>query len=348
MSRPRLLLPLVTTSLPFIAGTVPVLHGAFAGLLAIASPLLVDLALALQGDLTWRADTAPEPEPAASRYTSALFYVYASGFLFFFARFVLTSASLPLVDVVGRAFSWIVLSGVPTLIVGHALIHHRSKISRNVGQALFSSMNYPDFPRLHIEGHHRHVATGADDHSAEKDLSFYRFFFRCLAGELVSVPRASSRARGVVLAALQVLAIVVVGAVGGPRALVVFFVTTFLSRGVVALVNYVQHYGLERRPGQKVGVDHAWDLPYKSGNWLYFNAGFHADHHMLASAEPSALTLRSTRFVLPHNIPVILPLALVPGLFFRTMNPRLSDPERAPSAMGRFSPLVRRETANMD
>lgn len=93
---------------------------------------------------------------------------------------------------------------------------------------------------------------------------------------------------------------------------------------MIALVNYVQHYGLERVPGQKVGVEHAWDLPYKSGNWLYFNAGFHADHHMKASTDPAGLMLRSTRFVLPYNIPIILPLALLPPLFFRTMNPILS------------------------
>lgn len=141
MGRPRLLLPLLTTALPFIAGGVPLLHGTLAGLLAIVSPLAVDACLG--GNRTWRAGSQL---PALPRhYFSILFYVYASGFLFFFPRFVLTSPSLPLVDVLGRAFSRVVISGVPTLIVGHALIH---------------------------------------DHSATKDQSFYRFFLRSVAGEL--------------------------------------------------------------------------------------------------------------------------------------------------------------------
>jgi alkane 1-monooxygenase len=185
-------------------------------------------------------------------------------------------------------------------------------------------MNYPDFPRLHVESHHRHVAAAVDDHSAPKDLTFYRFFARYLAGELGSLPNDRQRSRTIMLAILQVLLMTGIVLVGGLCALLVFGVTTFLSRAVIALVNYVQHYGLERAPGQKVGVDHAWDLPYKSGNWFYFNAGFHADHHIKASIDPGGLALRSTRFVLPYDIPIILALALVPPLFFWRMNPILT------------------------
>jgi alkane 1-monooxygenase len=112
-------------------------------------------------------------------------------------------------------------------------------------------------------------------------------------------------------------------AVGGARALGIHLVTAFLARGIVALVNYVQHYGLARRPGEKAGIDHAWDLPFKSGNLIYFNAGLHADHHVKASLVPGDLTYRATRFALPMNIQFILPLALVPPLFFRVMNPLL-------------------------
>ncbi len=246
MGRPRLLLPLLTTALPFVAGAAPWFHGALAGLLAIVSPLLVDLVTSRSGGTTWRAGDDEAPAPA--RYYAVLFHLYAGGFLFFFARFVLTSPSLSPEDVIGRAFSWVVLAGVPTLIVGHALIHQRAKTARVIGQSLFSLLNYPDFPRLHVEMHHRHVATDPDHHSAPKDQTFYRFFVHSLVGELTSIPRAGQRMRSALLLALQAALLVAITGFAGPRALLVFLVTTFLARGVVALVNYVQHYGLERAP----------------------------------------------------------------------------------------------------
>ena len=83
--------------------------------------------------------------------------------------------------------------------------------------------------------------------------------------------------------------------------------------------------GLEREKGQKPSTAHAWDLPHKSASLLYFNAGFHSDHHTKASVDPDQLAFKATRFVIPYNIPIILPMALVPPLFFRTMNPLLGE-----------------------
>ncbi len=331
-ARASVLLPLVTTALPFVAGAVPFLHGALAGLIAIAGPFVVDAVCSFGGELRYRPGERPPPLPR--RWYDLLFWVYALGFLGFFARFALVCGSLPLADAVGQGFSWIVLSGIPSLIVGHAFIHGRRRAERIAGQAIFSLLNYPDFPFLHIEGHHRHVATRADVHSAPRGQTFYGFFARYLVGELRSLPRARRRGRIVALTAIQIAWLVAIGLRGGARGLGVFLAVTFLARGIVALVNYVQHYGLERRDGERAGLEHAWDLPFKSGNWLYFNAGFHVEHHIKASVDPADLAFRSTRFVLPYNIQIILPLALVPALFFRTIHPildaQVAERARAP------------------
>ena len=318
MSRGCLLLPLLTTALPVIAGIVPVLHGALAGLVAIAGPLVVDVVLGVRNGARWQAGASEPPLP--SRYYAVLFGLYASGYAFFFARFVLTSAALPMADVVGCGFSWVVLSGVPTLIVGHALIRARARVA---GQVLFSLLGYPDFPRLHVEVHHRYVATDADHHSASANETFYGFFARSLHGELTSVPKVGQRGKAALLLALQVGLVVVVGLLpGGPPC-------AGGARGHDVPVAWRRRAGelrsaLRARAREKVGVQHAWDLPFKSGNWLYFNAGFHADHHLKASTDPGALVYRSTRFILPYNVSIILPLALVSPVFFRVMNPILA------------------------
>jgi alkane 1-monooxygenase len=319
-----IVLPLVTTSLPFVAGLYPALNGTLAGLVAVAAPLVVDLGLVVRGGGARDEEAlAPIRAPAFRAYHLVLFHLYAVGFVVFFSAYVMAVRTLPLVDVVGRGLSWVVLSGVPTLVVGHALIHGRSRAGRLLGQSLFSLLNYPDFPMHHIEAHHRHVATKGDIHSAPKGQSFYRFFLRSLCGEILASSRSPRRARVLALSLLQLLVLASIAGSAGSRALVVYLAVTFLARGVVALVNYVQHYGLGRAAGEKPSADHAWDLPFPSANWLYFNAGLHADHHIKASLAPGELCLRSTRFLLPFNISIILPMALVPPLFFRTVHPRL-------------------------
>jgi alkane 1-monooxygenase len=334
LERSRTVLPLLTTMLPVIAAADG-LHGALAGALAVGSLFAVDAVQWAVGDLRYEP-TSPRPTAPRGLY-SVLFYLYAAGFLVFFARFAITSGRLPLADAMGHVFSWVLLAGVPTLIVGHAFIHAPSKIARFVGQLLFSAMNYPDFPMHHVETHHRHVATDRDPHSAPANVTFFRFFARCFAGETRGLASPKRRTRVVVLAVLQAAILGAVATVGGGRALALYVLTTFLARMVVALVNYVQHYGLRRAAGQKTTEHHSWDLPHRSASWLYFNAGFHAEHHAKASTPPEDLAFRGPHYVLPYNIPIILSLALVPPLFFRTMNPILEGASASSAFRARTS-----------
>jgi alkane 1-monooxygenase len=320
LERSRTVLPLLTTLLPVIAGA-GWLHGAMAGVLAVGSLFVVDFVQWVLGELRYET-TSPRPEAPRGLY-GVLFYVYAAGFLVFFTRFALTSGRLPLAEAMGQVFSWVLLAGVPTLIVGHAFIHAPGKTARVVGQLLFSAMNYPDFPMHHVETHHRHVATDLDPHSAPANVDFFRFFVRCFAGETRGLASRKRRTRVVVLTILQAAILASVATVGGARAFALYLLTTFLARMVVALVNYVQHYGLRRAAGQKTSEHHSWDLPHRSASWLYFNAGFHAEHHAKASTPPEDLAFHGPHYVLPYNIPIILSLALVPAWFFRTMNPIL-------------------------
>jgi hypothetical protein len=62
-------------------------------------------------------------------------------------------------------------------------------------------------------------------------------------------------------------------------------------------------------------------------SWLYFNAGFHADHHLKASLAPDQVALKGNGYLLPFNVQIIIPLALLPWLFFRAMNPLLASAE---------------------
>ena len=51
------------------------------------------------------------------------------------------------------------------------------------------------------------------------------------------------------------------------------------------VINYLEHYGLERRPLdngrlERLGQHHAWDDNHLLSSWLLANLTHHADHHM--------------------------------------------------------------------
>jgi hypothetical protein len=229
------------------------------------------------------------------RFHSFLFYIYAVVLAFSFAGFVRSSAAMSAADTAGHVFSWVIILGLSTLVIGHALIHDSSRFHRGIGQALFSLINYPDFPMIHVHEHHRHVATDEDCQSAARNETFYAFFVRGFVGELACAWRPAQRRRAIALSLVQLALLAVAWKLGGLRALAIYVLTTFLARAVIALVNYVQHYGLRRVPGQKPHIDHSWDLPHKSTSWFYFNAGFHADHHVKAVLAPDEVAFKSTR-----------------------------------------------------
>jgi len=59
-----------------------------------------------------------------------------------------------------------------------------------------------------------------------------------------------------------------------------------VSITLLELVDYIQHYGLNRpiKNGkyQPYGEQHSWNSRHSSANWSTFNLGLHAEHHQAA------------------------------------------------------------------
>ena len=55
---------------------------------------------------------------------------------------------------------------------------------------------------------------------------------------------------------------------------------------LLELVNYIQHYGLERKMQngkyERFTDHHSWNSRHISANWSTFNLGLHAEHHQSA------------------------------------------------------------------
>jgi alkane 1-monooxygenase len=233
--------------------------------------------------------------------------------------------------------------GIIGITVAHELSHARSAWDRRLAEALMTLCSYPHFCIEHVHGHHRNVGTPGDPATARAGENLYAFLLRCVPGGVRSawrlearrlrlrrLPAWSVRNRmfryAVSLAGLYAL---VGWGFGLPG---VFF---FAAQGLVSVflleaVNYVQHYGLMRRPAgpgryEPVRPWHSWNFGHRLSNWLLFNLGRHSDHHCRARSPYHALRDCGDAPQLPAGYFAMVVLALFPPLWQAVMGPRLRD-----------------------
>ncbi len=240
------------------------------------------------------------------------------------------------------------VEGQGVFIVGHELIHRRTTWERYVGEFLLASVSYPHYATEHFYIHHAYVGTPKDVGSAPKGQSFWTYFPRELASNILGawkVERGRMAHRqlptwhfsnpfwryGLETAAWYAF----VYALGGWWSVLIFM---FLCLGIVfsmKISNYVQHYGLRRirLPNgrfERVSLRHSWGADYKFSNWMFFNMQRHPDHHVSAGRRYPLLQHHGEDETpqLPGTYGTMFGLALRPKRFFETMDP-LVDQWRA-------------------
>ena len=132
------------------------------------------------------------------------------------------------------------------------------------------------------------------------------------------------RKLGVRTRVFLVLLAIAIGASGAAIYLAIFLALT---------IDYTQHYGVVRRQTasgrlERLRADHAWTSDHAS-NRSTFNLGLHADHHLKPTQGYSQLVNDDGSLQAPLGYPGLLLLALVPPLWYRVMNTRLSAHPRA-------------------
>ena len=255
-----------------------------------------------------------------------------------------STARFAALDSVSAQLGWLVSIGVigGTLAINpaHELIHKSTRWEPLLGGLLLTSVGYAGFKVEHVRGHHLHVATPEDSSSARLGESVYAFVPRALWRNVRNAWRLESqrlRGRGrsawswrnemVAWTALWLAFMAVFAWAGGARALAFFLVQGVIAAATLEVINYVEHYGLERRliaPGrdQHVTHHHAWNAPQRHTNWLLFNLQRHSDHHAVVRRRYQALRHHEDSPQLPAGYATMFVLALVPPLWRRVMNPR--------------------------
>lgn len=243
----------------------------------------------------------------------------------------------------------------------HELIHRAAHTPRRIGVAIYASLLFGHHASAHPKVHHLHAATDKDPNSARLGEGFYRYGLRAWHGGFVAGLRAENMTRARATTQRSALTHPYVGYTLGAFATLLAAFALAQTGGVLALIaiaayaqiqlflsDYVQHYGLRRAiladgRAEPIGPRHSWNAPHWFSSAMMLNAPRHSDHHMHPTRGFPELELRAdTMPMLPHSVPVMACVALVPPLWKRVMNPRVAEwmsPDKPISARD-ISPAV--------
>jgi alkane 1-monooxygenase len=113
----------------------------------------------------------------------------------------------------------------------------------------------------------------------------------------------------------------------GSLGILAYVALALLCHSELLVTDYVLHYGMRRAwlgdRYEPVSPKHSWNAPHPITNVLTLHAPRHSDHHAHPARGFQELKIDEGLPMLPYSLPVMVTIALWPGLWRRTMNPRV-------------------------
>ena len=225
---------------------------------------------------------------------------------------------------------------------GHELGHKRTAIEQWLARLVLAVPAYGHFTVEHGRGHHRFVSTPEDHASSRMGETIYRFVLREIPGGIRRAWRLESErlvqlgkspwnlANNTMLQSYAVTALLQLGLVAafGWVMLPFLAVHNVVAWWQLTSANYVEHYGLLRARGPDGRYEapqphHSWNTNHLVTNLATFHLQRHSDHHAYPSRRYQSLRHFEQLPQLPSGYFGMFPLAYVPPLWFRVMDPRL-------------------------
>lgn len=210
----------------------------------------------------------------------------------------LASFGTTFANLVGMAIVSGTTAGYSGIVLGHELVHRRSRFEHFLGRVLLAFVTYEHFATEHVRGHHPRLGTAEDPATARYGESLRDFVRRTIPAQFKSAWRLENVRLGdpqmkwtdsrmlrhrVLQGVVGEIGIVILYLlVFGPVAMVFFLVQSRSAVVLLETVNYIEHWGITRATRTVTPVD-SWD----TDNWftLHTLVGLsrHADHHAQAS-----------------------------------------------------------------
>ncbi len=99
-------------------------------------------------------------------------------------------------------------------------------------------------------------------------------------------------------------------------------------------VNYIEHYGLQRKAGaggqyERAMPRHSWNSDHIIGRLMLFELSRHSDHHYLASRKYQLLRHFDDSPQMPTGYPGMMLLSMFPPAWFYVMNRKIRKMQSA-------------------
>jgi alkane 1-monooxygenase len=221
-----------------------------------------------------------------------------------------------------------------SIITAHELIHRKNVWQQRLGRALLCSVLYEHFYTEHLRGHHLRVATPDDPATARYGETFQRFYLRTVPAQFASAWRLEKKRlgdeamsnldprllRSRVLHGLLVEwgVAAAVAAFVGWVAFAAFVLQGLLASRLLEIVNYFEHWGLERR-GPRIGPSESWDTHSWFTYWSLIGLSRHADHHTFGSRPFQRLRAVPEAPLLPYGYVGTIALVMIKNREFRRL-----------------------------
>jgi alkane 1-monooxygenase len=281
----------------------------------------------------WFVRDDPAPPPEAPRWTPDLvlaLHVIVNTLAVASLLYGVAHGTLGRFRAADAALSTGLNSGLSGVVVAHELIHRRSRAWRAAGLWNLLMVNYSHFSIEHVQGHHKLVGTRRDPSTARPGESVYGFLVRSLPQQFVSALRIEAgrlRREGrcrfglgnfvVASTLLQVAIAALIGVALGQRALGAYLRQGAIGVVLLQVVNYLQHYGLQRAEGSRIAPAHSWQTDRISSRFLLLELPRHADHHCHSTRPYHRLLSHDDSPTLPLGLLGTAPLLLIPPLWSR-------------------------------
>jgi len=254
---------------------------------------------------------------------------------------VMSSEGLTLNDSIGRIWVMGLLCGTFGINVGHELGHRVNKLEQTLAKALLLTSLYMHFFTEHNKGHHKRVATPEDPSSARYGETIYAFYFRTIFFSYLSawhIANEEMRKKGKSIFSLhnemlqfhiiQAALLATIFVIFGWLVTVYFIAAALIGILLLETVNYIEHYGLQRKAigdgkYERAMPEHSWNSDHIIGRLMLFELSRHSDHHYMASRKYQVLRHHDNSPQMPTGYPGMMILSLFPPIWFYIMNRRI-------------------------
>ena len=230
--------------------------------------------------------------------------------------------------------------GIMGTVPGHELVHRKTrKFDMFMGNWLLSLSWDCAFALEHVYGHHKNVGLQTDPATAKRGENIYAFIFRAIVKEqkdawniFLNQSRKNKSSfisieNKMVIGYLRSLSITIVAyAVGGFEGVMIFLLCAFIAKSLLEVINYTEHYGLVRVPGEKVYPHHSWNSNSVMSSIYLYNVTRHSSHHEKSSLKYWELRPYKGAPMMPYGYLSMLYLAIfLPPVFHRLMSKKLIE-----------------------